>query len=609
MANTEYLHPSVATRIIDNSQVFQTAQGTTKLFVAFRSPLGVDNQIVEYGSEAEFLFKTGVPNLSKYGQAAYNAAQWLRGGGGVYGLRILPDDATFANVMAKLIVTVTPEVVADPDAQPPVVGVPRSVKVKPVFAPLVASITSKAAVQTVLNQDKTTTNEDGSTTYELPLFVALPPGRGDGYNGMGMQISLRSDLDSTYDSRTYNFSITAKDATGADVVVAGPFLVSLDPDAKDKSRASMFLPTVVNKYASDYFQILGRRDNFDKIAAMILGDLASTTNPAFIDILFGQERSVYSTPAPAPIHGGATWDATGTDLNSVIHLASGSEGTWTGGNAEEALYVKAYSGLIDNNLLDPKIYEVDVILDANYDAAVKNAISDLIVDTRQDCIGLLDVGFQGNEQQSIDFRRSSISMSNFYTGIYAQHGDIYDAYNGETVTVTSLYLLASMIPANDAAFGIQWPFVGPRRGVISGFDNINFIPNEMWKENLYKAQVNYIERDPRKTNFATQLTTQTVASALSDINNVRALLRIKRETETMLSDYRMEFNDKNTYDSINYNLNNNLQKWVSNRALTYITATVYASDYDRQQKIARVRIELEFTGIIERIYTDIVVNR
>ena len=60
---------------------------------------------------------------------------------------------------------------------------------------------------------------------------------------------------------------------------------------------------------------------------------------------------------------------------------------------------------------------------------------------------------------------------------------------------------------------------------------------------------------------------------------------------------------------MSYNLNSYLQKWTANRACKTISGKVYASDYDRQQKIARVQIELTFTGVIERIFINLQVNR
>jgi hypothetical protein len=236
-------------------------------------------------------------------------------------------------------------------------------------------------------------------------------------------------------------------------------------------------------------------------------------------------------------------------------------------------------------------------------------MSEMASAVRGDCVALLDCGFQANEQQTVDFRTNSIGMSSFTTAVYAQDFVVYDEYTGQNVKVTTPYFLAKKIPPNDDQFGVQYSFSGPRRGVLSGFDAVNFFPNEMWKETLYKKQINYVEKDPKRINIGTQLTSQTVNSALSNLNNVRALLRIKRDVEAMVDEYRDEFNDSLTHESMSYNLNSYLKKWESNRTCKSIAASVYASDYDRQQKIVRVKVEMVFTGLIERIFADFIINK
>jgi len=58
-----YVHPSVSSTITDNSTVYITASGTTKLFAVFTSEKGVDNKIQTITSVSEFVFNYGV-NLS-----------------------------------------------------------------------------------------------------------------------------------------------------------------------------------------------------------------------------------------------------------------------------------------------------------------------------------------------------------------------------------------------------------------------------------------------------------------------------------------------------------------------------------------------------------------
>lgn len=597
MASIEYLHPSVMTRIVDDSYVAVSAQGQTALFAPHFSSLGKDGVVVEYNAEPEFLHLTGDLNFAKYGQSSFNIASWLRNGGKVYGLRLLPEDAKFANILLGVNVN----------------NSTFGVTAKADTANNASEATMTSALSTTIADLKT-----NHTNVTVPLGYIYPNGRGEGYNNIGIRIALRTDKDNDYDFRTYNMSVTGKDATGADMVVDGPYVVSFDPEARNTAGESLFWEYVMNKYSS--VRVKARRNAFDLLSDYAFslsssygdGTPKEGASPRQVDILFGEERETFT--ASPKVHDGITITPHTTnkdfaDLSKVQYLTGGSDGTFTGGNTKEALLVKAFRGLVDASVTDPTLYPIDVVLDANWPAAVKTEINNFCSDIRGDCVGMVDLGFQATPAQTVDERKNKVNFSSRYTSIWGQHFNVFDPNSGESIQVTTPYFLASKVPAIDSQYGIQYPFVGPRRGNISGFDSINFIPNEAWKENLYKAQVNYVERDTKQTNLATQKTSQVRNSALSDINNMRVLCRIKRETEELLSDYRLEFNDKDTQDSISYNLNQMLQKWTANRACTAISAQVYASEYDRQTRTLRVRISVQFNYVIERIFVDINVKR
>ena len=648
----DYLHPSVKSRIINNSYTYTTSEGTTTLFAAGVATKGPDNILTRLTNTDEASFVFGEPDMSVTGQTLYNVFNWLKAGGEVYFIRVLPSDAQFANAVIS-------------------VGIDEANSTKTVV-PLLNNIgsgnavgtssVSVSAIKTILNTEPSMANTssatkvlgDGhhvpSTTKVYPLLAFVPMGRGSHYNGVGIRLTVKDNLDSTYSFRTYNLEVTMKDSTGADAVVEGPYTVSFESTAKDRNRESLFVANVLNKYSRFVNVVVSSNyvENLDAIRTFI--NPSEDVNPLHIDFLFGKERSgvtVYAsgqgTSSPVftseAIHHNAgvkfatlavdntsvanptdfqdnwttkTYTVDMAEINYFGNTAAGlggTDGTWTGANSEDSLLVKAYSGEVDSTCLDKKQVQLDVLLDGNTATAVKNAMAAFTTDMRDDCMAILDCGFQSTPQQTIDYRKNSIGVSTFSAAIFGQDAIVYDSYTGQNIKVTMPYFLASKIPSNDNRFGVQWSFTGPRRGVISGFEEINFFPNEAWKESLYKAQVNYVSKDPKRINFDTQLTSETVASALSNINNVRALFRIKRDVEQMMDDYRDEFNDSITHQSMSYNLSSYLQRWVSNRTCKRISGSVYASDYDRQQKIARVKVELSFNNLIERIYIDFIVNR
>lgn len=302
------------------------------------------------------------------------------------------------------------------------------------------------------------------------------------------------------------------------------------------------------------------------------------------------------------------------NYDNNVKLRFGSDGafnekSYTSAEVERYI-VKGYLGTIDNSLLDKFVYPIDVILDANYSVNIKNAIITLTTEIRNDFVAMLDTKCQANAEQAIAFRKSSLGISNFRVSIWGQDFIVNDsAYTGHNMQVTTPYFLASKIPVNDNQFGVHWNFVGPRRGIISGFESISYLPNPEWKEQLYQARINYVEQDLNSTRLGSQLTSQVQVSALSNVNNVRALLRIQREVEKLMADYQFEYNDSVTLAAANSALGGYLTQWTANRCCTSISGSVYASAYDREQKLVRVKVEMVFNSIIERIAIDFIINK
>jgi len=272
------------------------------------------------------------------------------------------------------------------------------------------------------------------------------------------------------------------------------------------------------------------------------------------------------------------------------------------------LLIKAYTGMIDPDLTNEKLFPIDLVIDANYDKNVKDAIIDLVSQIRRDFPAILDTGFTANVEQAIDYRENKLMTDTFFASIFTQDLTVYDEYTGRDIRVTSPYFLAGKIPTHDDAFGVQYPFVGPKRGGISGYESISWVPNETEKERLYKRQLNYIEKDTVQTRFNSQLTAQTFNSALSNINNVRVLLKMQRKAKAIADKYQFEFFDE-LIPALQSELNNELSKWVSNGACRTVNPTVYASEYDRNQKKAKVKITVQFSRLAERFVINFVVDK
>lgn len=669
----DFLHPSVSSRIIDNSQVYVTAQGLTVLYAAFPAEQGPDNRIQFISSESEFLFYYGAPNMRKYGQTAYNVVRWLRAGGSAMCVRVLPyiEKDAFDKPLQQstyscyiLEIGCKDNSVITPWSAGSVVGKDDLRRVGHVIYKAEAAGTTGATAPTHMNGEasdggvvwtfvggkelklRTRTLGDGRGALPAaveksirddksiaglileqpdaaevdgfkyhPVLVLRGRDRGEKYNSFGFRFELNDKLDETYQHRLYDLSVYSS-ASKMDE----SFLVSLYPEATTTSGASQFIVDVLENY-SNVARCIFSEDGYDAVCDYVNADPVAAKR---LDVLTLSERSV---SVPETIHVGTTLASGSADLSPTPEIfrpmGGGSDGDWVGPNSLESLLYKAYSGSGDfidsatgankydtyfSDAWDKKAYPFDMVLDANYPLSVKVAMSNF-ARNRGDFFSILDVGFTGSPGQAIKYRQDQLSLNTFFTAIFVQDFVVSDEFQGSDIQVTPTYFLAEKIPSNDVANGIHWTFVGPRRGSIAGFKSGSWWPNAAYREELYKAKLNYVEKDVRLTRFNSQLTCQFANSALSDISHVRTLLRIRRDIENLVEGYQFEFNDVTTWDSMQYSVNSYMQQWLSNRALESATATVYASAYDRQQRIVRVKVEVVFTGLIERVMVDLVVNR
>lgn len=303
-----------------------------------------------------------------------------------------------------------------------------------------------------------------------------------------------------------------------------------------------------------------------------------------------------------------------TDVAAPLSLMEGSDGSFTYDDSTAAalkarqhrindIRIKAYKGTWNEDVINKDLFEFDHVLDANYEDPVKNAIITLARDERQDFFYWADTKIQNTVQDAIDWK-TSFTNQTYFMSIISQSQVWYDEYTSRNINLTSTYLVADMLCRHIDSYGIQYPMAGSRRGVVGGFISNDWYPNEEQKEKLYKNKINYLEKDITTIRIGSQ-NTNYPTGPLGQINNMLVLLRIKRTVEKIAKTYQFEFNTADTRSAMAAEINVYLGNWINNGACTVATATVYASDYDIIQKIVRVDVTLQFTGVIERIVINI----
>lgn len=295
------------------------------------------------------------------------------------------------------------------------------------------------------------------------------------------------------------------------------------------------------------------------------------------------------------------------NFNQPIQFRYGSEGDLDETNTTlrnktlDSLKIKAYKGLIDDGITSKKIIPARFIIDANESVDVKNAMHVLVTEIRDDIFFYCDLGFTASPEDAIARRDTLVNFSSNLIAIYAQDFTVYDEYTGRDIKVTTPYFLSSKIPYCSRQFGLQYPIAGNKRGLLDGFKTLSWNPNETYKELMYNKKINYIESDTTKTRFGSQLTSELRNTPLSNINNVITTIDIKNDVELLSENYQFEFNNQETIDAFQSELDDYLNKYVSSKAVESVNCSVYASDYDKLQKIIRVSITIKFYDIIERI--------
>ena len=90
---------------------------------------------------------------------------------------------------------------------------------------------------------------------------------------------------------------------------------------------------------------------------------------------------------------------------------------------------------------------------------------------------------------------------------------------------------------------------------------------------------------------------ETKLTALSFLNNIRCLQRMKHELVRLGRSYLFEFNDSITLSKMSSVLNKYMNEWVSNRTLNY--AYVNVQKNPNSDEAVDVTMDVRFTGTIE----------
>lgn len=657
MANVS---PGVFTKIIDLSQYIQAVPSTIGFICGFTRK-GRDNELIFVGSRSEFIAEWGEPNIKdytkNYGQAPYLVYNHLGESGGLYWMRLLPDDAAYSFIRVN-----TRLAAADATTV--------------VWVDYDATLNDENDIETQLETS-------GDTK---PLCIIRPIGRGDYYNALGVRFTEHSNPTL---NGVYVLDVYEKQSDGEDVIIES-FEVSFDPDAVDSAGDSIFITSILENYSTvlraemvkangdytdGYYLIAKNYDNnIGTVSVTLTGGSAKivdnkqdfsdwetspeTGNAAYVVVAKdgkgneiwgwlgasgGSEGDEINVFADRDLTGATTgWNGNTTsfDVNSDITylikesyasvatpfvsgdpkpLKKGSEGslrkpngslntetpatdpggTWYPYSAP-TLLEQAYSGLIDDQILDTENIYFTLVYDAGYPEDVKTAISTLC-QTRRDCVGILDNGDNSTVNNAISTRQNTNVFNNYFVALYEPFNKVSDPFTGDDIWFSPIYHMSYIIPRNDTVSELWFAAAGFQRAAIDSIKELRFNPRLSQRDQLYLKQLNPIVKFSNGYVVWGQLTSQARASALQDLNIVRLVLYAKRAIEQFCRNFIFEQNDQITWGQVSAAIVDFLEDIKNRRGLDSYSVDVGATDYEKKTKKFHVDIILQPTRTTEQI--------
>lgn len=640
MAN---ISPGVYTKIIDLSTYVQAVPSTVGLICGL-SEKGRDNELVFLGSRAELISEFGEPNISKYGksygQGLYDAYNYLGESGSLYYIRALSDNAAYSNMRIDA---------AAGDAT-------ASISIT-----YVDSLSTKAEIKTNLDVP---TDPDfaictlypiGRGVYYNALGVRFTEHSNpllDGVYVMDIYEKQSDGDDEIIESFEVSFDAEAKDSAGDSIFIqyiletystvlraettlaSGAYSGGYDEVAKiyDKNIGTVSAVTTDGSAT-----ITDNKQDFSDWEGSVTGSyvvIATDDKGAkvwgWLGAASGDDDETCAVYTDKNLGtqdwntiGTTTFNASSSDISYLIKkayanianaftssepvpLKKGSDGDLIDSdgslNTSEASSVlaNAYAGTTDPDVLDTDTIYFTLVFDCGYPDAVKTQIYNLVT-TRRDCVGILDNGDNSTYATAITSRQDDHTYNTYLCAMYESYNKVYDIFTGQDVWFSPTYHMSYLLPRNDVVGELWYAAAGYNRASIGSIKELRFNPRLGQRDQMYLKQLNPIVKFNPGYVVWGQLTTQSKASALQDLNIVRLVLYCKRALEEYCKYFIFEQNDAITWNTVSGDIVDFLEAVKRARGLYSYNVQVGATDYEKKTKTFHVNVTLEPTRVVEKI--------
>jgi len=647
------ISPGVYSKVIDLSSYVAAVPGTIG-FICALTEKGRDNEVRFVGSRSELISEWGEPNIntygSSYGQGMYEAYNYLGESGSLYFMRCLPDDATYSNLRidatmgscdASAAISITyvdslntvAEIETNMSTQSG--DVYRVCMLYPIgrgeyYNGLGVRFTdhTNPLLSGVYVMDVYERQTDGDDVIIESFDVSFDPTAKD---SSGASIYIEDVLE-TYSSvlraivGTEGYNIVAKifdkdiGTVSVDLTVGSSTITDDKQDfgdwettsgcatymiiAKDGKGHTVYGWAGAASGDDDDTIVVYDTRNIDSTAVVVTqqwsGDVSTfNVNSTITYEVKRSNAEVSFINNPSPLSNAFA-------SSTPRPLKKGSDGALIDGagdldtdEADEVL-ANGYAGTIDTDILDTDNIYFSLVFDCGYPADVKSQIVTLC-QTREDCIGICDNGDNASYSTSITARQNTNTFNTYYASLYEEYNKVYDIFTGKDVWFSPIYHMSYLLPRNDAVSELWFAAAGFNRATINTIKELRFNPRLGQRDQMYLNQLNPIVKFTAGYVVWGQLTTQSKASALQDLNVSRLVLYIKRALEQYSRNFIFEMNDAVTWGLVSGNIIEFLETVKKKRGLSNYSVSVGASAYELKTKTFHVNVELFPVKAVEKI--------
>lgn len=600
-----YQHPHVAVFVEDNTvyteDTFLAPDHPVKMLQCGVFGQGRDNQLIYCKNKAEFISEFGSPNYKLYGQAAYNIHRALDAGDcGAYVLRVMPEDATYANTM----IMIKYKVVEAEDGT-------KALSVGYTAQTLENAITLSKITKKLRQLDDAEPDEDGY--YTRPLLTVYSLGRGKFGNNLRFRIAdITNYDDDTAEYKDYRFDVL----TMEEKLVRKEYAMGcLNQDAfEDYLQESLFLQDLINDPDNGLgkVNIIFNSNLYEELVdiynTQVIGDEDTPATIDTFDIIYGRTMDGEINPL-IKIETSEDSVSFTAESDGVI-LASGSDGALdfaseTRDEEIENLLISAYSGELDKAILSTYSTRADFMLDANYPEAVKRAMAALAMRRQYDCTCYLDCGLADTTTECLRLAYALRDIKDPNVIKEAHHYTYRDReFTGKSIDMTSTFFLAGLIPNhfNKIGLGVPMAMVNARltEAVPGSFLPVLDPDDHEIKKEFYKLRLNYYESIRRNVfQRGVAVNSQELLSdRMDEFNNYILNLAVQTARSIMHGHiYNFaEAEDRERYQKqTNDVMDQTLGRFVRSCEVSYVM-----SKNDERKNILRLRLRIVFKTVVKR---------